>query len=60
MSTPLSTTDAKALEYWKETAEKRIRLAWATFIIGIIIGCFLWAWLTIEPAWVGELNCKPI
>lgn len=60
MSTPLSTTDAKALEYWKETAEKRIRLAWAAFAVGIIIGFAFYAICAVEPAWVGELNCRPI
>lgn len=60
MTTQLSTPELKELAYWQATAEKRIRLAWAAFAVGIIVGCFLWAWLTIEPAWVGELNCRPI
>lgn len=60
MTTQLSTPELRELEYWQATAEKRIRLAWAALIVGIIIGCLLWAWITIEPAWVGELNCKPL
>lgn len=60
MTTQLSTPELKELAYWQGIAQKRIRLAWAAFAVGIIVGCFLWAWITIEPAWVGELNCRPI
>lgn len=60
MTTPLSTPELKELAYWQETAEKRIRLAWAAFAVGIIIGFAFYAICAVEPAWVGELNCKPL
>lgn len=59
MNTQLSTPDARELAYWQDIAARRIRLAWAALIIGVILGCALWAILTVEPAWVGELNCTP-
>lgn len=60
MTTQLSTPELRELEYWQVTAEKRIRLAWAALIVGIIIGFAFYAICAVEPAWVGELNCKPL
>lgn len=59
MTTQLSTPELRELEYWQTTAQKRIRLAWAALIIGILIGFTFYAICAVEPAWVGELNCLP-
>lgn len=42
----------KELAYWKDTAAKRMRFAWATGIFGGMVG-FIFHWvISVPPVWM--------
>ena len=49
---PRSTPDARRIAYWQDIAAKRARLAWATGILGMLIGFILHAFLSMPPVWM--------
>lgn len=49
---PRQEASYKELAYWKDTAAKRMRFAWATGIFGGMVG-FLFHWvISVPPVWM--------
>ena len=42
----------KELAYWKDTAAKRMRFAWATGIFGGLCGFLFHALISVPPVWM--------
>ena len=49
---PRATHDARRIAYWQDIAAKRTRLAWATGLMGGLIGFVLHAFLSMPPVWL--------
>ncbi len=49
---PRTTPDARRVAYWKDIAAKRVRLCWATGLMGGIAGFAFHALISIPPVWM--------
>lgn len=49
---PRTTPDARRVAYWQDVAAKRTRLAWATGILGGLIGFIFHAFISMPPVWM--------
>ena len=50
--TPREEVSYRELAYWKDTAAKRMRFAWATSIFGAMVG-FIFHWvISMPPVWM--------
>ena len=49
---PRNMSDARRVAYWKDVAAKRIRLCWATGILGGIAGFAVHALFSMPPLWM--------
>ncbi|QRP60570.1 hypothetical protein [Corynebacterium minutissimum] len=49
---PRTTLDSRRVAYWQDIAAKRTRLAWATGILGGLIGFVLHAFISMPPVWM--------
>lgn len=51
-----STPELRSAAYWQDVANKRLRLAWATGLLGAAAGFILHVIVAAPPVWIDQVG----